>query len=402
MASAGSAPELSLGGATVLDMLGSGSVRRQTLGIRYNLNLSSDDVVWLPLVEWSVSLCYPNAADDERQVLVSAFCHAYASSTTTQYVSSFRAFAEFCCTHDPELPCLPASKEAVHLFLASKALSGSLDARSLAMLVSAVNGVHNLMGLPAPIVEDRQHSLLMAGLGRVLVPVASRVERQPLLASMLLQSLRTLPLAAVNSSQLQQDRLSLVVVLLGFVTGLRGSALARLVMEDLSVSGSEIRLRAQVLKQRHQPRQFSDWVIPLQQPPAAASSSSGLDVWLLVRELLSMHLTLRQGWPAGAPLFAPVGLPVAAITEATVDSHVVAFVTRLSHDAAGFSSHSLRIGAASAMVAAGVSRSTIRLWFKWQSEGMIDLYARVVQCDAAVRAFFSWMLNAGNSLTLYA
>jgi len=34
------------------------------------------------------------------------------------------------------------------------------------------------MGLPAPIVEDRQHSLLMAGLGRVLVPVASRVERR--------------------------------------------------------------------------------------------------------------------------------------------------------------------------------------------------------------------------------
>jgi len=78
-----------------LDMLGSGSVRRQTLGIRYNLNLSSDDVVWLPLVEWSVSLCYPNAADDERQVLVSAFCHAYASSTTAQDVSSFGPLQSF-------------------------------------------------------------------------------------------------------------------------------------------------------------------------------------------------------------------------------------------------------------------------------------------------------------------
>jgi len=129
----GSAPELSLGGATVLDMLGSGSVRRQTLGIRYNLNLSSDDVVWLPLVEWSVSLCYPNAADDERrgvgERLLPCVCFEHHSPVCEQ----LRAFAEFCCTHDPELPCLPASKEAVHLFLASKALSGSLDARSLAM-----------------------------------------------------------------------------------------------------------------------------------------------------------------------------------------------------------------------------------------------------------------------------
>jgi len=118
------------------------------------------------------------------------------------------------------------------------------------------------------------------------------------------------------------------------------------------MSGSEIRLRAQVLKQRHQPRQFSDWVIPLQRPQRCFFQQ-----WLRCMAAgarVAKHaLDLATGWPAGAPLFAPVGLPAAAITEATVDSHVVAFVTRLSHDAAGFSSHSLRTGAASAMVAAG-------------------------------------------------
>jgi len=99
-----------------------------------------------------------------------------------------------------------------------------------------------------------------------------------------------------------------VVVLLGFVTGLRGSALARLVMEDLSMSGSEIRLRAQVLKQRHQPRQLSDWVIPLRRP-AAASSEQWLRCMAVGARVAKHALDLATGWPAGAPLFAPVGLP---------------------------------------------------------------------------------------------
>jgi hypothetical protein len=45
-------------------------------------------------------------------------------------------------------------------------------------MVSAINGVHNLLGLVVPVVTDAQHRLFMSGLGRILVPAAPAVERQ--------------------------------------------------------------------------------------------------------------------------------------------------------------------------------------------------------------------------------
>jgi hypothetical protein len=57
--------------------------------------------------------------------------------------------------------------------------------------------------------------------------------------------------------------LPVVTVLLGLLTGLRGTSLAALTVGDLEVSGSRLLLRAQVLKRRLQPRAFADWVIPL-------------------------------------------------------------------------------------------------------------------------------------------
>jgi hypothetical protein len=126
---------------------------------------------------------YPAASDAEQRVLLSAMCHAFAAGTSGQYMSTFRVFAAFCCEHDPELPCLPASREAVHLFVARQARSGSVGAGSLACSVSAVNGVHNLLGLPVPVVADAQHRLFMSGLGRILVPATPSVERQPVLVS---------------------------------------------------------------------------------------------------------------------------------------------------------------------------------------------------------------------------
>ena len=53
------------------------------------------------------------------------------------------------------------------------------------------------------------------------------------------------------------------------------------------------------------------------------------------------------------------------------------------------------------MMAAGVSRETVRVWLKWKSAGMIDLYARVVPGDGAVRLLYQWMVAAGAGITLY-
>jgi hypothetical protein len=345
---------------------------------------------------------YPAADGAEQGVLVSAFCHAFADGTATQYMATFRVFAEYCCDHDPELSCLPASREAVHLFVANQASLGSVTASSLACMVSAVNGVHNLLGLAAPVVADAQHRLFMSGLGRILVPVAPTVERQPILACMLQRALTAaVPLSSSSGSATAHiEQLPVVTVLLGMLTGLRGSALASLTVGDLQVSSGSIVLRAQVLKRRLQPRAFSDWVIPLHL--GAVRGPNGGDFWRRMFRLLHEHCFARRTWAADRPLLAPLGSSRRQLGESFVDEQVSNFVQRYGEEStAGYTSHSLRIGAVSAMMAAGVSRETIRVWLKWKSAGMIDLCARVVPCEAAVQSLYQWMVAAGAAITLY-
>lgn len=412
MAAAGGAPgglaSSSLSSAQVLDLLAERARPRRAAAaaaaaVKYDCEVDAEGSPWLQLCEWAVSRLYPAASSSERGVLCSALCHAFADGTASQYMSTFRLFAEFCCDHDPELPCLPATREAVHLFAAHQAQTGSVAASSLACGVSAINGVHNLLGLSVPVVADAQHRLFMSGLGRILVPVAPAVERQPLLASMLERALTAVqPLhSSGGSATAHVLQLPVVTVLLGMLTGLRGTSLARLTVGDLQVSSGRVLLHARVLKQRLQPRAFADWVIPLHL--GSERGPNGGDFWRRVFRLLFEHCAARRTWAADRPLLAPLGSSRRQLSEAFVDEQVVSFVQRYSGGVpvAGFSSHSLRIGAVSAMMAAGVSRETIRVWLKWKSAGMIDLYARVVQGDAVVRALYSWMVTAGATITLY-
>ena len=61
----------------------------------------------------------------------------------------------------------------------------------------------------------------------------------------------------------------------------------------------------------------------------------------------------------------------------------------------------LAASAASAMIAAGVSRNIIRIWFRWTTESMINLYYWVVPKIEAVQRFYGWMVQDGPSFTLY-
>lgn len=392
----------SLSGDEVLDLLGSGGQRRRSLAAKYSIDLDVESSVWLPLVEWSCDRLYISASDAERQLIVSAMCHAFAETTTTQYISVFRSFAAFCSEHDPELVCLPANKEAVHLFLASQVGSGVVNAKSLASMVSAINGVHNLCGVPVPVADDNQHRLFMAGLGRIIVPLQVQAERKPMLSSMVVHALhQVVPLTGVPPPTAVQDLLPVVTVVLGVLTGLRGSALASLSKGDLVVTDNSITVKATVLKRKLQPRLFADWHIPIESQLRAGGVAG--EVWQRIVRLLRLHLAFRATWPSANPLLAPVGAPSSGVSESVVDAHVTSFVQRFAggQPSEGFTSHSLRIGAASAMIAAGISRNVIRIWFRWKSEGMIDLYARVVPCDEYVMALYGWLLQSGQSVTLY-
>jgi hypothetical protein len=243
----------------------------------------------------------------------------------------------------------------------------------------------------------------MAGLHRIIEPIGEVLERKPVLCTMVVQALQHLvPLDRAPDASALDAHLPLVSVVLGMITGLRGSALASLSKQDLSVSQQGIVVKAVVLKRKLEPRMFADWQIPLHLGSDSLIAAGG-EVWRRIHRLLVMHLSFRSAWPGSAPLLAPVSMPSARVTESTIDAHVVGFVNAFGGgvDAANFSSHSLRIGAASAMVAAGVSRSIIRIWFRWKSEGMIDLYSRVVATDEAVQRLYGWMVQAGPSFTLY-
>lgn len=391
-----------LSGDDVLEMLGATSQRRQSLAARYSINLDAEDSTWLALVDWSCDRLYPLASEAEKQVIVSALCHAFADSTTAQYLSVFRSFAQFCFEHDPELMCLPAEKATVHVFLASQVGAGTVNARSVASMVSAINGVHNLCGLPAPVADDGQHRLFMSGLSKIIVPLHAQSERKPLLCSMLLHALRqVVPLTGAPPASAVSELLPVVSVTLGLLTGLRGSALASLSKADLTVDDNNIVIKATVLKRRLQPRLLADWCIPVGSQLQSAAVTG--EVWQRIVRLLRLHMAFRATWSPVEPLLAPVNAPASSLSESVIDAHVSSFVQQFGGGVSnvGFTSHSLRIGAASAMIAAGVSRNTVRIWFRWKSESMIDLYARVVPCDEAVQALYSWLLQSGQSLTLY-
>jgi len=132
--------------------------------------------------------------------------------------------------------------------------------------------------------------MYMAGLGRIPVPVVDKVVAAASLGCYGGSSFVRFIRLPCSRDQTRPPGLGGCPCWV-HVQGRRGAALARLALEDLSVSGSEIRLRAQVLKQRHQPRQYSDWVIPLQSD--VPSSSSGSNVWQLVHQLLSLHWALQ-------------------------------------------------------------------------------------------------------------
>ena len=80
-------------------------------------------------------------------------------------------------------------------------------------------------------------------------------------------------------------------------------------------------------------------------------------------------------------------------------------MTNWAHDACGLvarspdqydyigsiTAHSMRVGCASAMNAAGLSRETIRLWLGWKTQPMLDVYIRPVTPTPHNATLICWM-----------
>jgi integrase len=279
---------------------------------------------------------------------------------------------------------LPCEKQHVHLYLAHLAKRGSLAAESMPQVVSTINSVHRLLGMQAPVVDDGQHRLVMAGLGRVLLPLHEKVPKRPLLVQFLEDAI---DMAMLPGSDPVFTR-NVVAVSVGYACGFRGSTLAAMQLGDLELAGMTMRVNARVRKARGPlTTQLADWEFYVDGHPR-------------FRQLLSTFLSWRglcDQEPQGS-LWRWSGVErgvTAALTESVVDTWVRSVVAAVAADMqpSTYTSHSMRVGAASGLNALGVSRDVIRLWVRWASADMLDLYIRPVPSHPALQFWFGWMLR---------
>lgn len=349
--------------------------------VRHQLLLGENNSRWYPLVMDFVEDRYADANEDELEVLVAAFCHAFAQSTEASYVGRLKDFALFCAEHDPPLPCMPASKTHVHLYLAHLALRGTVAADGLPGVVSAINSAHRLLGFEAPVDNDKQHKLVIAGLQRVLVPLTEKRDKVPLRAGWLDTAIQH-ALQPSAGPLLVRD---VTAVCVGFACGFRGSTVAGMLKQDLQVTPGGFRVSARVLKRRS----------------SGVSAGATWEVFTAghpkLQVLVSAFVQLRARFSdPGGKLWVWPGLPgVTSVTESVVDTWVqrVVALGDTSVQSHLYSSHSMRVGAASGMNALAVPRDVIRVWIRWQTPSMLDLYIRPVPADDALQGWFGWLLQ---------
>jgi site-specific recombinase XerD len=350
--------------------------------------LDAQQLLLFPLVREAVDVLYPAADEEERIMLACVKCKAYAPSTLDSYVSRLRDFAAFC--RDRGLPGLPCTKEHVHLWLLHLGMRGTLAAAAFPQCVSAINSIQQLLGMPAPIAEgDQQHKLLLQGFGKTLLPNAPPAVKRPLPVEYLEAAIEA-ALAPGCSAEFVRDVAACCV---GFACGLRGSTVAALQLQDVQLEPMEqprlLRVSARVHKTRDpMSAQVADWEFYLSGHPRLQRL---LQTFLLLRALVqpcNPEATLFW-WPA-------LGGTRSSFTEPAVDAAVRRLVARVAPagvHADSYSSHSLRVGLASALNALGVPRDNIRLWVRWTSPSMLDLYIRQLPNHDALAMWFGWMLQ---------
>lgn len=234
-------------------------------------------------------------------------------------------------------------------------------------------------------------------------------------------------------------------VIVGYMCGLRGISVGQITIGDLTVPlASEVvqaytskqhplllarsasavfTLSSRVVKQSVKQRRLANWCVPYpdHQPtlsvPAAAPCASwftGLDESPLVKlhQLLCFlvhHVTESVTSQAAGvctsdvSLFAPVHPGYASFNLAAMQQlrfttdDVSTWVVALSGDE-HLTAHSMRVGCLSALLAVGVSRDVARVWCKWASPAMVDLYHRVLPPSSLLPLYFGWMRTANIAL----
>lgn len=334
---------------------------------------------WGPTLDVFLPEQFPSATPLERAYLNYALQGALAASTSAQYFSVFQRFVDFCKWHHPPLPAFPASLEAVALFVARLAIDGQLGAASFPGVVSAINTVHRLMGVPPPVPRgDARFHYFFQGFKRLMRPANPQLARPALPAAAVAAVLSSV---AAPNQPLARDLRNALAVTIGFLFCFRASTLATLRSDHVRLIPDGFQVAASVLKgQTDHLTSFPDWTFYCLTPETRAVRAA-LESYVAVRAALFGAHVPTSFWALSAG---------ETCSSSAVDGWLQAALTRAQWQGT-FTSHCLRIGGVTAMHAAGIPRDDIRTWVRWKTAAMLDVYLRFALPSPLHAAFFDWL-----------
>jgi site-specific recombinase XerD len=274
---------------------------------------------------------------------------AYADRTLKSYRSDFAIFEAWCVVSD--LVALPASPEVVAAFVAADAATSA--ASTLKRRLCAIRKVHRLLRLPIP-VDDEEVAIALRRAMR-------SKRRRPKQALGLTAPMRDKLIAACPDTLLGlRDRAMIAV---GYDTLCRRSELVNLLIEDVTrlPAGD-----AKILVRRAKNDPFGDgrWAY------LSATATRHLEKWLQA-----------AGFTAG-PIFRPVicgHVQPGSLQPLVVNRMLKAAAARADLPATtsdGLSGHSMRVGAAQDLMAAGRGLLQIMTAGGWTSVNVVGRYVR--------------------------
>jgi site-specific recombinase XerD len=302
---------------------------------------------WFDL-ETIIELPAPVANFDDAAEAAAQYRRASRSENTRRaYRAAVARFTEWCAVHDRT--ALPASQETVAAFLAAEARS-NLAVNTLRLRHAAIRYLHLLAGYPPP-TAAAVVSTTFAGI--------KRAHRRPLNKKTALVLDRLLPAIQAIPATLPglRDR---ALLLVGFAAALRPSEIARLALEHVTRHADGIELFLPWRKNDQDARGTKLW---LPKGRTDLCPVAALEAWLAAAEIPEGPL-FRRIWRLPPPRIrrGAKRKPVAdryRIGTNPIDTDSIALIVKnwtglAGFEAAAFAGHSLRRGAISSGVAAGV------------------------------------------------
>jgi integrase len=302
---------------------------------------------WFDL-ETIVELPAPVASFDDAADAAAQYRRASRSENTRRaYRAAVARFCDWCAVHGRT--ALPAAPETVAAFLATEARA-ELAVNTLRLRHAAIRYLHLLAGYPPP-TAAAVVSTTFAGI--------KRAHRRPLgkKTALVLDRLRAAIETVPQTLPGLRDR---ALLLVGFAAALRPSEIARLALEHVTRHADGIELFLPWRKNDQDARGTKLW---LPQGRTDLCPVGALEAWLAAAAITEGPL-FRRIWRLPPPRI-PRGIrrkPVAdryRIGTKPIDTDSIALIVknwtgRAGFDATAFAGHSLRRGAISSGVAAGV------------------------------------------------